>query len=80
MQQCCGVSSGHVYVGHIERPEWTSVSSTGTLNPGHREWLSTFADHDGEVAAPPRAFLDPAALARSFSAFWGRVTREPFPG
>lgn len=80
MQECCGGASCEVYLGdQLERREWTGVSTTFTLHPGYREWVSAIAERGGEVAAPPRAFPDPAALSRSFSAFWAMVTRAPFP-
>ena len=80
MVECGGESTCDVFMrADVPLNARTRATVTLTLNPGYRDWVSAFADRGGEVGGPPRAFADPAMLQKSFSAYWNRVTRTPFP-
>lgn len=80
MLECSGAATCDVFLGdEIPRHSCSRVVLTATPTPEYRDWITAFADRGGEVVAPPRAFSEPEALQKSFSAYWHRVTRAPFP-
>lgn len=81
MAECGGESTCNVFIGtDVPLHSCTRVTLMRTPHAGYRDFASAFADRGGEVTAPPRAFADPDVLQKSFSAYWNRVTRAPFPG
>ena len=78
--ECGGEATCDVFVGtDVPLHSCSRVKLTATANPGYRDWVAAFADRGGEVVATPRAFADPEVLQKSFSAYWNRVMRSPFP-
>jgi deoxyribodipyrimidine photo-lyase len=55
------------------------VTMNETLNPQYALLIAEFAARGATTHAPPRAFIDPERLQRSFSSFWHRANKEKFP-
>ena len=58
-------------------PENSSVAHT--LNPHYIEFIEASVAVGAAIIAPPRAFIDPDKLHRSFSSFWHLASKEQFP-
>jgi deoxyribodipyrimidine photo-lyase len=57
----------------------SGCSVVETLNPYYASLIVDLGAYGATIHAPPRAFIDPERLQRSFSSFWHRANKEKFP-
>jgi deoxyribodipyrimidine photo-lyase len=55
------------------------IETTHTNYPQYCDVVSVLAERGMRVVPPPRAFIDPDTLQKSFSSFWHRANKESFP-
>jgi deoxyribodipyrimidine photo-lyase len=80
MLECVGESTSTLLVcGDAVRHSCSRVSIVSTPYPNYSQWIGTFADHGGKIIEPSRAFSEPSAPQKSFSAYWRHVTLSHGP-
>ena len=55
------------------------ISSVSTLNPHYYQVINHMQSHGANITEPPRAFINPEKSQRSFTSFWHKAQKAPFP-
>ncbi len=76
MREAC---DGVWVVGDALPRALTGFSVVQTLNPHYAALIAELAARGAATQTPPRAFIDPERLQRTFSSFWHRANKEKFP-
>ncbi len=66
-------------VGDDMPTSMAGIEAAHTNHPQYRDAVGVFAERGMQVLPPPRAFIDPDTLQKSFSSFWHRANKESFP-